>query len=115
MRKEKDKINAIILEVTNLLLELGGKDICIHEEEKEDKYIIKMSISHTDINNDIIEKLNKTLNSDNVGEVEGYYWELLGKGRSRDNLYIIGSLIDKAEIRYLNDDELEIIMHREKR
>ncbi|SRR6056297_866252 len=115
MRKEKDKINAIILEVTSLILELGGKDICIHEEEKKDKYLIKITISHTHINNEIIEKLNKTLNSDNVGEVEGYYWELLGKGKNRDNLYIIGSLIDKAEIRYINDDELEIIMQREKR
>lgn len=114
MNKEKQKINGIINEIMFLLLEKGAKDICVKVEGNEKQTQIRIISNKISLDNGIIKKLNKTLNTEEAVEVEGYYWELIGKSGVHDNLYLIGSMVDKVEVNNGKDGKTEIVLYRKK-
>ncbi len=58
-----------------------------------------------------LEKLNETLNAPRQNELEEYYWGLLGSSNSKQELYLLGSLVDSGKVEY-NDGILEVSVER---
>ena len=58
-----------------------------------------------------LEQLNELLNAPRQPELEEYYWGLLGGNDTRQELNLLGSLVDCADVSY-NLQKLSITVHR---
>ena len=85
MQNEVKKITRLVDEVTSLLMRSGS--------------------------NDEISSLNDVLNIQRQCEVEEFYWELMGDDSHEDELFLVGSMVDKATVNKI-DKDLHIVMYR---
>lgn len=60
---------------------------------------------------DEISSLNDVLNIQRQCEVEEFYWELMGDDSHEDELFLVGSMVDKATVNKI-DKDLHIVMYR---
>lgn len=114
MNNEKLKRNAIINEIVTFLLHQNAKNICFNIDDSIKKVDIEITCDEAEINDEIISKLKELLNVSKTVEIEEYYWQLVGDITNRDDLYLVGNMIDKADIRLEEDNKLKIMISRVK-
>ena len=108
---EVKKITKLVDEVTSLLMRSGSNDIDIKIKREENLSTITI-IDHTSsYPNEEIASLNDVLNIQRLCEVEEFYWELMGDDSHEDELFLVGSMVDKATVNKI-DNDLYIVMYR---
>ena len=103
MQNEVKKITRLVDEVTSLLMRSGSNDINVRI--KRDSELSTITII------DEISSLNDVLNIQRQCEVEEFYWELMGDDSHEDELFLVGSMVDKATVNKI-DKDLHIVMYR---
>lgn len=110
MAKEKNKASKILSELVDYFF-------------RNKIYQIKMSLVYTDEETIIhiegpcpnkpedYDDLNELLNEERRPELEEYYYGLLGGNYKRDELSLLASIIDKADMFYENN-QLSITIYR---
>lgn len=94
--QENHKICKIISELTLYILEHISGNINVDIKEESNKNIIKIVTDEFD--NKSLEFIKSKLVADRNYSIEEYGWELVGEGDSDDDIELIGSLIDEAQI-----------------
>jgi hypothetical protein len=107
MNTEQQKIGKILEELINYFFRNKSYDLKIDLNYQEDKLCIKVVGECQEKPNDY-QELYDLLNSTTRPELEEYYYELLGS----NELKLLGSLIDCAEMSYL-DKQLCIKVYRD--
>lgn len=111
MQNEVKKITKLVDEVTSLLMRSGSNDINVHIKRNSDLSTITIiDYNSTYPDNEII-SLNDVLNIQRQYEVEEFYWELMGDDSHEDELFLVGSMVDKATVNKI-DKDLHIVMYR---
>ena len=111
MRDEIRKINRLIDEVTSLFMKRGSKEIDVKIRREDKNTVISIIDYNTSYCDSEIEELSSVLNIQRQCEVEGFYWELMGDDSKGDELFLVGSMIDSATVKKVNND-LHITMCR---
>jgi len=113
MNKLEYRVDSNIIKQLSLFLMLHGiKDFSLdfHSNNKSVSFVIKAKNIKQEIIDFMIEKISRQREL----EVEIYGWELMGDTDANNELDILGSLIDKIEVKNL-DDSTEITLIREYR
>lgn len=111
MKNEPKKITLIVNELLTLLLHHGATDINIAISKKEDCTCIKFIQKESDFDEDFVEQLRFDLRAQRQNEVEGYYWQLVGKDDLGDELHLVGAMIDESSVE-LEGNVLTIYIRR---
>ncbi len=98
MRHESKKICRIVDELTTLFLKGDTNEVDFKIRKTDAEVTIYITDYNTHLTDDQIDFLMKTLNVQRQYEVEEYYWQLCGESDDEEELTLIGSMIDKAEI-----------------
>lgn len=104
MQSEIKKITRIINEMTYVLMKKGSIDLEVKVKKNKDLSTIYIVDYNTKYSDEDICELNEVLNIQRQCEVEGYYWELVGEDNDGDELFIVGSMIDNAEVKKIGDN-----------
>jgi hypothetical protein len=109
LTNEKNKASKILSELVSYFFTNNVYDIDINVNYTSSKLIIKLS-GKSETEPKGLDKLNEILQSSRQTELEEYYWGLLGTNNSKQELYLLGSLVDNGEVKYSNNTlELEIV------
>lgn len=111
MHKEVQKINGIICEIVILLLEKKATDISVAITESETGTKIEISSQEVILDEDIMNRIDKLLNTKRNSQIEFPYWELIGNASNYSSLNLVGNMIDKVET-YYHDNIFKIILYR---
>lgn len=111
MKNESKKITLIINEILTLLLYHGAKDINIQITKNIDTTNINFTQNTCDLNKEFIDQLRFDLEAQRENEVEGYYWQLVGKDDLGGELHLVGAMIDESNVN-LKDNVLSINIKR---
>lgn len=111
MRDEIRKLNKLVDEMSSLLMKKGSMEIDIKIKRENNSSTITIIDYNTRCTDEEIDELKFILNIQRQCEVEGFYWELMGDDDKGDELFLVGSMIDKADITKL-DNNLHIVMYR---
>ncbi|QSX05164.1 hypothetical protein JYG23_10775 [Sedimentibacter sp. zth1] len=98
MHNEIQKTTKIIDEFMALFIKKGCNEIDMKLKKEIETTKIFLVVHDTNLSNNEINNLNELLNIQRQYEVEEYYWELMGETSNEDELFLIGSMIDKAVI-----------------
>ena len=98
MKNESKKITLIVNEILSFLLYHGGKDIDIHIKKQVDCTGIQFNLNKCEFDDDFVEKLRHDLKNHRQNELEGYYWQLVGKDDLAEELYLVGAMIDESKV-----------------
>jgi hypothetical protein len=110
MNKLEYRVDSKIIKQLSLFLMLHGiKDFQLefHSNNKNVQFIIKAKSIKQEIVDFMVEKIGRKREL----EIEIYGWELMGDTDSKNELDILGSLIDKIEVKKL-DDYIELTLTR---
>lgn len=113
MNKLKYRVDAKIIKQISLFLMLHSiKDFKLefHSNNKVVNFVIKIKSIRQDIIDLMVEKIGRQREI----EVEVYGWELMGDTDMNNELDILGSLIDRIDVKNI-DDYTEITLTREYR
>jgi len=113
MKHEEKKVAVIIDEIITLLLLEGAEEIDVNI--KREANVSKVEIIHRNcqLKSEFIEKIRNSLDVQRQNEVEGYYWQLVGDDHNGDELYLVGAMIDNAQVEMI-DKDLTIRFSRKK-
>ena len=111
MHNEIQKTTKIMDELSSLLINKGSVDIDIKFKKEEKQTTIFITDYNTHINQDEVNRLSEFLNIPRQSEIEEYYWGLMGETSDEDELFLLGSMIDSAELE-LKDRNLYIKLIR---
>lgn len=111
MRDEIRKINRLIDEISSLLMKKGSTEIDIKIKRCDVMCTITIIDYNTTYCIEEIEELSDILNIQRQCEIEGFYWELMGDDDKGDELFLVGSMIDSADVNKIGED-LHIVMKR---
>jgi len=111
MKNEQKKITLIVNELLTLLLHHGASDINIQITKKDHYISVNFIQKDCDFDTDLVDKLKFELKAQRQNEVEGYYWQLVGKASRGDELHLVGAMIDESTIT-LEDNVLTIYLKR---
>ncbi len=111
MKNEPKKITLIVNEILTLLLHHGAKDINIHIAKEEDIISINFIQNECDYDKDFVDQLRFDLKAQRENEVEGYYWQLVGKDDFGGELHLVGAMIDESGVS-LDENVLRIDIKR---
>ena len=111
MQNEVKKITRLVDEVTSLLMRSGSNDINVHIKRDSELSTITIIDYNSAYPDDEISSLNDVLNIQRQCEVEEFYWELMGDDSHEDELFLVGSMVDKATVNKI-DKDLHIVMYR---
>ncbi len=114
MNREKSKMNAIINEITTFLLNQNAKNICLKINDTNEEIKVNIVCDELKLTEDIIDDLRNILNVKKEIEVEETYWQLIGNNDDRNDLYLVGKMIDNAELYLENGDKFKMIISRKK-
>ena len=109
MQNEVKKITRLVDEVTSLLMRSGSNDINVRIKRDSELSTITIIDYNSAYPNDEISSLNDILNIQR--QVEEFYWELMGDDSHEDELFLVGSMVDKATVNKI-DNDLHIVMYR---
>ena len=116
MRHEVKKISKMVDELTTFFLEHEAKSLNIKIENLLDKEVIIVEAVDLDDIALCVKRLNRFLSYPRECEMEEYYWELAGETDSSEELGLVGTMIDEANIGYEdNKILLELIRHKSRR
>lgn len=103
MQNEIKKITRIVDEMTYLLMKNGSQDMEVKIKKDKDSTTIYIVDYNTKYSDEDIYELDKVLNIQRQCEIEGYYWELVGEDNDGDELFLVGSMIDSAEVKKMGE------------
>ncbi|MFP4457183.1 MAG: hypothetical protein ACOCRO_10060 [Halanaerobiales bacterium] len=101
MTNERNKVSKILSELVSYYFSNNVTDIDINVNYSSLGLKIKLS-GKSDSEPKELDKLNEILKSSRQTELEEYYWGLLGTNNSKQELYLLGSLVDDGEVKYEN-------------
>ena len=104
MQNEVKKITRLVDEVTSLLMRSGSNDINVRIKRDSELSTITIIDYNSAYPDDEISSLNDVLNIQRQCEVEEFYWELMGDDSHEDELFLAGSLVDKATVNKIDKD-----------
>lgn len=110
MPKEKQRMIAIINEVMNFLLNKEIESVYLNIEKDEEMTLINFycPIEEVEILHELKEKIGLHRNK----EIEELYWGLLGDSNTDDELYLLGNMIDKTGVDYVDSSIVKITLAR---
>ncbi|WP_430884094.1 hypothetical protein [Fusibacter sp. JL216-2] len=111
MQHEVKKITLIINELLTMFLLNGGQEIDMKVKRIDGETEIVLEHHNCTYDEAFIERLEHNLNTMRQFEVEGYYWQLVGEDESADELYLVGAMVDEADVSCENG-ELKIRLLR---
>ena len=111
MRNEIRKLNKLVDEISSLLMKRGSNKIDVKIRRDAQLSTITLIDYNTTYTLQEMEELSDILNIQRQCEVEGFYWELMGDDGKGDELFLVGSMVDRAKVEKIGDD-LYIIMYR---
>ena len=111
MQNEIKKLTKLIDEITSLLMRYGSNDIDVNIKRNEELSTITIIDHNSQYPEEEITSLNDVLNIQRQCEVEEFYWELMGDDSHEDELFLVGSMVDKATVNKI-DNDLYIVMYR---
>lgn len=100
MSHNKMKTIKLASELMSFFFDLGINDLKLKVELINGNSIVSISGKKEGIEEEVIEKASKVLNTPRQMQVEEYYWELLGLMESAGELSLAGMLTDKADVSY---------------
>lgn len=103
MKHLRQRNISLLSEFTSYLVNLGCDDIHIDFKTKENSITIAFSSINPNISEKNITKLTTLLNTPRREDMEEYYWELNGSENFYSELALIGMMIDKAEVSYVDN------------
>lgn len=113
MRHEVKKISKMVDELTTFFLEHEAKSLNIKIDNLIDREVIIVEAVALDDIKLCVKRLNRFLSYPREFEMEEYYWELAGETDSSEELGLVGTMIDEANIGYEDDKILlELIRHK---
>lgn len=115
MRHEVKKISKMVDELTTFFLEHEAKRLNIKIDNLEDKEVITVEAVALDNLDLCVENLQCFLSYPRECEMEEYYWGLAGETETSEELALVGTMTDEANIGYEDDKILlELIRHKSK-
>ncbi len=115
MKHYKKRIAKIADELITYCFFMGSKDISLNIKEEKEFYKIYLRCNYPEGSQDKVEKLVKLLNCPKQEGIEEYYWELTGEGDVNNELSLIGMIIDKIEVKFQDNNYLQIDIFKYKK
>ena len=113
MRQNKERLSKVIDELLTYLFSIGATDLTIKIQERKNDFKIHIQSNYSQAEKDKIEHLIKALHFPKQEEMEEYYWNLTGTSNVGTELFLIGMMIDEAQVN-VRDTRLEIELYRHK-
>ncbi|SFI15057.1 hypothetical protein SAMN05192551_10752 [Tindallia magadiensis] len=112
MRKERMKTIKVIDELIAYFFshQIDNFSVDVHYGQKQVKIMLQGTCLRRP---DDLDQLDEVLNAPRQDELEDYYWSLLGESRSYQELNLLGSLVDCADVLY-EDEKLYVTVFRNK-
>ena len=114
MRNNKKRICRIVDELMTYLFTMGATEITASVREEENQFIIILRSNFTEFSEKEVKRLVRRLNIERQVEMEEYYWELTGESDIDTELTLVGMMTDKGEVRFLDNNTIEITLYRYK-
>ncbi|HZK32947.1 MAG TPA: hypothetical protein VFC60_00475 [Tissierellaceae bacterium] len=114
MKYKREKLIKIMNELVNFCLHINMSELIINFKSDKDWGEVSVEGYCANPPMDRLENLEYILNSPRQPELEGYYWNLLGDGHGRQELEMVGTLVDSGSISY-EDNILKISVKRDQR
>ena len=93
---------------------MGATEITASVREEENQFIIILRSNFTEFSEKEVKRLVRRLNIERQVEMEEYYWELTGESDIDTELTLVGMMTDKGEVRFLDNNTIEITLYRYK-
>lgn len=103
MKFKLEKKLKIVNELITCFHKLGNTDIHLDLSCDSNNTYFTISGEIFNLTNNDIDSLNKILNTPRQHEVEQYYWNLNGESELDCELSLVGMMVDKADISYLDN------------
>jgi hypothetical protein len=110
MTNEKSKAVKILVELIGFFILNDIEQIDMNLSFKDKGFTVSLKGS-CDCVPDELKKLNETINAPRQNELEEYYWGLLGSSNTKQELYLLGSLVDSGEVEFI-DGILKVTVER---
>jgi len=104
MQHEEKKVALIINEIITMELLDGAEDIDVNIKRENGLSKVHIIYHNCEYDSQFIEKIAYNLNTQRQNEVEGYYWQLAGDDNNGDELYLVGAMIDDAQVELIDND-----------
>jgi hypothetical protein len=101
MLHESNKALRMLHELINYFLNHGMKELEMHLSIQADQTCMKVSGMCETMPLDFEDTIN-ILNKPRLAEVEEYYWRLLGGDKQKNEVHLLGVLVDEVNTEYLN-------------
>jgi len=101
LTNERNKVSKILSELVNYFFSNSIHDLDIKVNYSTNSLVIEVSGKSIDEPKEM-GKLNEILSSPRQAELEEYYWGLLGTNNSKQELYLLGALVDSGKVKYKN-------------
>ena len=114
MLHAQKKVVGIVAELSIYFLALGADRIDSSVINEGNCGKISFRANYNPNNEDQLQDLEKCLNQQKNDGIEEIYWELAGSGNfsGSDQLLLIGTMVDKAEVRFA-DGFVELTLYKE--
>ena len=114
MLLEQKKVVRIIAELNMYFLSLGADRIDSSVVKDGSHGKIRFRANYNPKNEDQLQDLEKCLNQQKNDGIEEIYWGLAGSGNfnGSDQLLLVGTMIDKAEVKF-EEGFVELTMYKE--
>jgi hypothetical protein len=99
--QETRKVSKIVSEITNYLIRRGYLHLNLFINSQEDKTIIQLELPH--VKKKDMEEMISRVGAAADPEIEMYGWELMGEAGSKDELTVLGMLINEVMVEEKND------------
>ncbi|MDA3732327.1 hypothetical protein PBV87_12600 [Niameybacter massiliensis] len=113
MRHEVKKISKMVDELTTFFLEHQAQSLEIKINNLVDREIIMVEAIALDDIALCVKRLQRFLSYPREREMEEYYWELAGETDSSEELGLVGTMIDEANIGY-DEEKIQLELIRRK-
>ena len=110
MTSERMKATKILEELIGYFFNHNIDYLQMELEYKDTEFIIKVEGTCSSRPSDL-DHLNELLNTPRQAELEEYYWGLLGGNSQRQELNLLGSLVDCADVIF-NEEILSVTVYR---
>lgn len=114
MRYETKKLSKMVDELSTYCLERNVNKVKVEVINEPDRFLIELYAEGIKMTNSELKNLKDVLNSHREVEMEEYFWSLAGEGHQSDELGLVASMTDSAEID-LNNTTLSIKLVRLKK
>ena len=114
MRYENKKLSKMVDELSTYCLERNVHKIKIELTNQPDRFLIELYAEGVKMTASELQNLKNILSSHREVEMEEYYWSLAGQGHQSEELGLVASMTDSAEID-LSETNLSIQLGRLKK